>query len=77
MGSRTKVTRLIDRIRTYSIDVVKSNIMQDIKLHRYFERCVTFYKDFIKQSSGNRSNEAMRVAEVSSHKKGNDGVKYR
>ena len=48
--------------------------MQDRELYTDFESYVTFYKDFIKQSSGNHSNEARRVAEVGSHQKGNDGV---
>ena len=56
LDARTKVVCLLDGIQTDSLGAVKSNIMQDRKLRRYFERCVTFYKDFIKQSSGNQSN---------------------
>ena len=51
--------------------------MQDFEIRRDFERCFTFYKTFIKQSSGSQINEAMRVAEVSLHRKGNDEVKDR
>ena len=74
LDARTRVTHLLDRIKTDSIDAVKAKIIQYSKLHRDFDRCVTFYKDFIKQSSGNQSNEARRVAEISSHKKGNNSV---
>ena len=77
MDASTKVTFLLDGIKTDSLDAVKENIMQDRELRRDFERCVNFYKDFIKQSSGNQINESRRVAEVSSHKKWNDDAKYR
>ena len=77
LDARTKVTRLLDGIKTDSLDAVKANIMQDGSLCRHFERCVAFYKEFIKHSSGNHSNESRRVSEVGSHKKGNDGVKER
>ena len=75
MDAMTKVTRLIDRIQTYSLDAVKVNIMQDSELRRDFRSCVTFYKDFIKQSSGNQSIEVRRVAEVSYYRNGNNDVK--
>ena len=74
MDAMTKVTRLLDGIQTESLDDVKVNIMQDSELRRDFRSCVTFYKDFIKQSSGNQSKETRRVAEVSSHKNGKNYV---
>ena len=77
MDARTKVTCLLYVIKTDSLDTVKENITQDRKPLRYYERCVNFYKDFIKQSIGNQSNVVRRVVEVSLHKKCNDGVKYR
>ena len=48
LDARTKVTRLLYGIHTNSLDALEENIMQDTELHRDFERCVTFYKDFIK-----------------------------
>ena len=71
------MTCLLYVIKTDSLDTVKENITQDRKPLRYYERCVNFYKDFIKQSIGNQSNVVRRVVEVSLHKKCNDGVKYR
>ena len=71
LDARTKVTRLLYRIKTDSLDAVKEKIMQDSKLLRYFERCVSFYKELIKQPSGSQSNESRRVAEFGLHKKGN------
>ena len=66
---------LLDEIQTDSLGTVKKNITQDRKPRREFERCFIFYTDFIKQSSGNQSNEARRVAEVGSNKKGNDDIR--
>ena len=77
LDERRKVTRLLDEIKTDSLDAVKANIMQDRKLRRDFEKCVTFYNYFIKHSSGNQSNELRIIDEVSSYKKGNNGVKQR
>ena len=71
LDERRKVTRLLDEIKTDSLDAVKEKIMQDSKLLRYFERCVSFYKELIKQPSGSQSNESRRVAEFGLHKKGN------
>ena len=75
--TRRKVTCLLDGIKTELIDALRENITQDSKLHRYFDRCVTFYKEFIKLSSGNQSNEVRRVAEVGLHKKGHGDVEDR
>ena len=77
LDARTKVACLLYGIKSDSLDAVKENIVQDSKLHRDFERCVTFYKDFIKQYSGNQNNESRRVAEVGSHKKENNDVEDR
>ena len=77
MDARTKVTCLIDGIKTDLIESVKAKIMQGRGLRRDFERCVTFYKDLIKQSSGNQSNEARRVSEVCLYRKGNNDVEDR
>ena len=51
--------------------------MQDSELRRDLERCVTLYKDFIKHSSGNQSNEVSRNTEVGLYKKGNNDVEDR
>ena len=51
MDMMTKVTSLLDGIKTDSLDAVKANIMQYREFCRGFERYVTFYKYFIKQSS--------------------------
>ena len=77
LDAREKVTCLLYRIQTDTLDAVKANIMQDSELRRDFERCVTFYKYFIKQSSGNQSKEARRVAEVGSHRNCNNEFEYR
>ena len=60
-----------------SLDAVNANIMQHRKLFRDVERCVNFYKDFIKQSSGIQINEAGGVAEVGLHKKVNNDIENR
>lgn len=70
MNARTKVDRLIDGITTDSLDAVKSNILGNEDLRSNFEKCVTLYKDFIKQSGSGRSDNR-RVAEVRS--KGGSG----
>ena len=75
LDNMTKVTRPLNRIKIDSIDAMKSNIMQDRKLCRYCEGCVTFYTEFIKKSIADQSNEARRVAEVGSHKKSDNDVK--
>ena len=74
---RTKVTCLLDGIKTDSLDAVKSISMQDSKLLIDFEMCAAFYKDLIKQSRGDQNNEARRVAEVGLHNKWNNDVEYR
>ena len=48
MDASTKVTFLLNGIKTDSLDAVKENIMQDREIRRDFEGCVNFYKDFIK-----------------------------
>ena len=45
LDARTKVTRLLDGIKTDLLDTVKANIMHDRKFRRDFERCVNFYKN--------------------------------
>ena len=49
LDARTKVNFLLNRIKADSLGAVKANTMQDSKLFIDFERCVTFYKDFIKK----------------------------
>ena len=76
LDARTRVHYLLNRIKTDSLDAVKVNIMQDRKLCRDFERCVTFYKDLLKHSFGNQRNKSRRVSEVGSQKKGTVSIGY-
>ena len=77
MDASTKVTCLLDGIQTDSLDAVKVIIMQDSELGRDFEMCITFYKYFIKRSSGNHGKETSRVGEVGLHSNSNYDVEYR
>ena len=77
MDASTKVTCLLDGIQTDSLDAVKVIIMQDSELGRDFEMCITFYKYFIKRSSGNHGKETSRVGEVGFHSNSNYDVEYR
>ena len=42
LDARMMVTRILDGMKTDSLEDVKENIVQDRKLHKDFERCVTF-----------------------------------
>ena len=47
----SKVHYLLNGIRCPSLDVVRTRIMSDEDLRQDFARCVTLFKDFVKQSA--------------------------
>ena len=77
LDARTKVTCLLDRIKTDLLDAVKLKKMKYSEVCSNFERCATFYMNYIKYSSENQSNEARSIAKVSLYRKGENKVKDR
>ena len=47
----SKVRYLLNRIRCTALKAVRTRIMSDEDLHQDFARCVTLFKDFVKQSA--------------------------
>ena len=52
IDERSKVRHLIDGIKTPKLDTIKATILSSSEYRNSFDRCVTLYKDFIKQSEG-------------------------
>jgi hypothetical protein len=52
IDDRSKVRFLIDGIKTTRLDTVKATILSSDEYRADFDKCVTLYKDFIKQSDG-------------------------
>jgi hypothetical protein len=57
----SKVRHLNAGIKTNTLDAVKSRIISDEHLRADFARCVTLYKDFVKQTT-NTANVQMGIA---------------
>ena len=74
IDARSKVRHLMDRIKTDSLNAVKTRIMSDPGLRNDFERCVTLYKDFIAQTKANSTRGTnMNVASITSQSKAPGG----
>jgi hypothetical protein len=52
IDDHSKVSFLIDGVKTTWLDTVKATILSSHEYHADFDKCVTLYKDFIKQSDG-------------------------
>lgn len=57
VDERSKVRHLMNGIKTDKLDSVKTQILSDAALRGDFNRCVTLYKDFIKQTIGKAPDE--------------------
>ena len=66
----SKVRFLIDGIKTTRLDTVKATILSSDEYRADFDKCVTLYKDFIKQSDGQLE---LKVAAVHSGGDKSDG----
>ena len=52
IDERTKVRYLLDGIKTDSLDTVKTQILSNQEYRNSFDKCVTLFSDFIKQTTG-------------------------
>jgi hypothetical protein len=65
----SKVCYLIAGIKTTALDAVWTRIILDKGLHVDFTRCVTLFKDFVKQSA-QTTNAQLKIAAMSVNKDG-------
>ena len=63
INDRSNVRFLVNGIKTARLDTVKATILSSDEYHADFDKCITLYKDFIKQSGGQLK---LRVAAVQS-----------
>jgi hypothetical protein len=61
---RSKVRFLLTGIRCSTLDAVKTRICSDESLRSNFARCVTLFKDFVKQTA-QTTNAQLRIAAMS------------
>ena len=66
---RSKVRYLSEVIKTTSLNSVKTRIMSYESLRQGFDRCVTLYNDFVKQSSVN-DRQSLGIAATSTNNSG-------
>ncbi len=59
-----KVRFLLEGIKTYKFDTIKSQVMSDEQLCSDFDLCVTLYQDYIRQTSMNKANATVNISEL-------------
>ena len=72
----SKVGYLSEGINTMGLDSVKTHIMSDEGLRKYFGRYVTLYKDFIKQSNADDRQSLGISASSSNNASGNKNISF-
>ena len=72
LDNMTKVTRLIYYVKVDSLNTTKAMILENSDFCKDFDKCVTFYKDFLKQYRSTQS-ETRGVSEFSSGERGRSG----
>jgi len=63
IDERSKVRHLLDGIKTDKFDSVKTQIMSNAEYRNDFDKCVTLYQDFIRQSDKGKSASTLTIAE--------------
>jgi len=67
IDDRSKVRHLMSGIKVTHLDTVKSRILSESELRTNFDRCVTLYQDFIKQSKA--TENVVNISKVQTDKK--------
>ena len=74
---RSKVRYLLDGIKTDKFDAVKTRIMSDEKLRNDFDKCVTLYQDYIRQTTKGKPAATVNISELKTGKRKFDQVEDR